>query len=352
MSMSEIVRLVLAGGLIVFLVGWRMGLRQHLKERRENKRKLEAEEQKKASLEEARRRAQQEKEATARRTSQILRIGLQGLAQKSVEAAGLETWYLEGGVANRGPSVLLLHGFASCKEDWNVFAGPLLEAGFHVVAPDLPGFGQNAKDPDLSYEVTTQAKRIRALVKELEIEGFHLAGSSLGGSIAAALTYGAPDLVSSLTLIEPFGVRVPYESGLDQALARGVNPLVVSAPEDYDALMGFLFETPPAIPDTVKHLRARDAVDHRDFFLKMWPQICGGERAHLLDLLLPEIRRKTLVIQGAKSKVTHPATAAIIANMVRGALVVEIPDCGHLPAVEKPEETARHFLRFVEEEVP
>lgn len=352
MTTSEIIRLVLAAVLIIFFIVWRMGLRDLLKEGKEKKRRQESLEQKKAHAQEARARAQKQQETRTRRTSQILKLDLQGLTQKSVQAAGLELWYLEGGVANRGPTVLLLHGFASRKEDWNDFAGPLLQAGLHVVAPDLPGFGQNAKNPDLGYEVTSQAKRIRAFAGALELRRFHLVGSSLGGSIAAALTYGAPDQVASLTLIEPFGVRVPYESQLDQYLERGVNPLTISTPEAYDNLLGFLFETPPATSDAVKRHHAEETAARRDFYLQMWPQIRGGERAYLLDLLLPEIKVRTLAIQGAKSKVTHPATGKIIANMVRGAQVVEIPECGHLPAVERPDETAKCFLKLVEEDLP
>jgi len=352
MTMFEIIRLVLAGILIIGFVAWRLGLKSVLKEAKQKKRQQEAFAQRKARAEEARTRAQQENEARIRRTSQILKLDLQGLMQKSVQAAGLELWYLEGGVVNRGPTVLLLHGFDSRKEDWNEFAGPLLQAGLHVVAPDLPGFGQNAKAPDLGYDVTSQAKRIRAFAGALELQRFHLVGSSLGGSIAAALTYGAPDQVASLTLIEPFGVRVPYESQLDQVLERGFNPLTISTPEAYDNLLGFLFETPPAMSDAVKRHHAEEAAAHRDFYLKMWPQFRGGERAYLLDLLLPEIKVKTLAIQGLKSKVTHPATGQIIANMVRGAQVVEIPECGHLPAVEKPAETAEVFLKLIRENLP
>lgn len=346
MSTSEIVRLALAGILIAGFIGWRLGLKDIVKDLREKKREQDAQETKKARLEEARAKARKEQEARMRRTSQILKVDLRDLEQRSMKVAGLDLWYLEGGATRHGPTALLLHGFASRKEDWNAFAGLLLQAGMHVVAPDLPGFGQNEKQPDLGYEVTSQVKRIRAFAGALELRRFHLVGSSLGGAIAAALTYGDPDQVASLTLIEPFGVRVPYESELDQYLKRGLNPFAIATPEAYDNLLGFLFETPPAMADAVKRYCAEEAAAHRDFYLKMWPQIRGGDRAYLLDLLLPEIRVRTLAIQGAKSKVVHPATGKIIANMVRGAQAVEIADCGHLPAVEKPAETVKHFLSF------
>lgn len=349
MTTSEIIRTVLIIGLIIFLVVWRSGLGKSLKEAKEKKLREEREAEEARRRAEAQQKAKRAKDAQIRRTSQILRTDLEGLRQKSTLVGGDTQWYLEGGETSPEGTVLLLHGFAGQKEDWNAFAAPLLERKFHVVAPDLPGFGQNEKHEHTNYEVTSQAKRIRAFAKALDLTSFHLVGSSLGGSIAAAYTYAAPDQVMTLTLIEPFGVRVPYETPLDQYLARDINPFAIGTPEAYDHLLGFLFETPPEMPEAVKLHRARETAENRAFYLKMWPQIRGGDRAYLLDLLLPEIKKKTLVLQGEKSKVVHPATAQMITNAVEGATAVVMPDCGHFPAVEKPQEAAALFLRFLDQ---
>lgn len=349
MTTSEVIRLVLIVALVVFLIAWRLGVREWWKESKEEKKQQEEDARQAERREAAREKARRAEQARDRRTSQILKLDLEGLAQKSIDAAGMKLWYLEGGETNRGPTVLLLHGFASRKEDWRGLALPLLQAGCHVVAPDLPGFGQNVKDPDANYEVTTQAKRMRAFTRARELGELHLVGSSLGGAVAAAYAYAAADEVQSLTLIETFGVRVPYESELDRYLARGINPLTVATPEAYDNLLGFVYEAPPELPAALKQHLAREAAANRDFYLKMWPQIRGGERAHLLDLLLPEIKARMLVVQGEKSKVVHPSTAQMIANMVRGTSCVMVEGCGHFPAAEKPEETARHLIRFLTE---
>jgi pimeloyl-ACP methyl ester carboxylesterase len=53
------------------------------------------------------------------------------------EVNGLETFYVSMG---SGPAVLLIHGWAASSFTWRKVYGPL-SAGFHVVAVDLPGFG-------------------------------------------------------------------------------------------------------------------------------------------------------------------------------------------------------------------
>ena len=152
--------------------------------------------------------------------------------------------------------------------------------------------------------------------------------------------------MASLTLIEPFGLRVPYESELDEMLAHERNPMVIATPMAYDNLLGFVFHQPPQMPPALKKHRAEQAAENRVFYLKMWKEIWEGERAKLLDLLLPEIKTKTLIIQGAQSQVVHPATPGVAEGMMNDARSAVIEDCGHFPMVEQPRATADHILEF------
>lgn len=349
MTTSEIIRLVAAGVLTLVFILWRLGVKSWILEGKDKKQKAEAKRRLMEERRQAREKAVQERDTRRRRTSQLLSANLDNkLVQKSVRAAGQEMWYLEGGVLKRGPTALLLHGFASDKEDWNDFAGLLLNAGYHVLAPDLPGFGQNERHPEKNYDIPTQAKRIRAFAQELGLDRFHLVGASLGGSIAAAYAYGGgADALLSLTLIEPLGVRSPQESELDQWLAQRRQPLMIATPEAYDNLLGFLYVTPPAVPEALKRHRAELLAKYREFYTLMWTTVRAGERAYLVDMLLPEIRTKTLVVQGQESKVVHPSTPEVITRRMPSATAVTIQGCGHFPAVERPQETASHVLVFL-----
>ncbi len=334
---------------ILFLIflAVRLGLFKTFKEGRKKRAEAEAarlrRERKQARLEAARQRQETER----RKTAEILTRAAPGLRQKSVTAAGQQMWFLEEGPAD-GPMALLLHGFAGSKEDWAEVARRLVDAGYHVVAPDLPGFGQNERNPDWSYDVTTQVKRIRAFTQQLGIEQAHLVGCSIGAVIAAAYVYAKPEDALSLTLIEPLGIHVPYPSELDEMLAQGRNPLLIATPQAYDNLLGFLYVEAPDLPPPLKRYRATQAAEHRAFYLKMWQEACEGERAHLLDMLLPEIKTRTLVLLGAESRVVHGATVeAVQAMMADRARTAVIEGCGHLPMAERPEETADRLLAFL-----
>jgi len=344
MTTSEIIRAVLIVILAVILVV-RMRKPSGRRLAQQKKKQQEDVRQRRAELRsQAIQQRQVELEKKERQTAQVLRSALGAdLVQKVATVAGQQIHYLDGGA---GACVLLLHGFASTKEDWSDFAQHLIAAGYRVVAPDLPGFGQNPV-VEQPHDVTSQTKRIRAFGRDLGLEPVHLVGSSVGGMIAAAYAYSARDSVPSLTLIEPLGVKVPYESELDKLLAMDRNPFAIATAAAYDNLLGFLYVRPPEMPESLRNLRAEDAAKRRSFLLQTWLECRGGDKANLLDLLLPEIQQRTLVIQGEKSNVVHLATAEMLRRIMKDAHDVVIADCGHFPMVERAEETARHVVEFL-----
>ncbi len=346
MTQSEKIRVIIV---IILFLAYLVKRFDLIGKVRESRQKKQEEEAKQRLLEERKERRKQHKEqleVQKTQTAEILKRGLVNLQQKSVKAGGQEIWYLEGGMRD-APAVLLLHGFAGIKEDWSEVGKALIGEGFHVVAPDLPGFGQNKVYPDLAHDVTSQTKRVRAFVQKAGLSSFHLAGHSMGGSIAAAIAYAAPTDVHSLVLIEPFGVGVPYKSELDNLLEQERNPMVIATPAAYDNLLSFTFHEPPEIAADLKKLRAEQAAKNRAFYLKVWTENRDGERSNLLDLLLPVIKIRALVIMGAQSQVVHPATSGIIEAMMPDSKSTLIDSCGHFPMVEKPRETAAQMLRFL-----
>ncbi|MEM7584873.1 MAG: alpha/beta hydrolase, partial [Acidobacteriota bacterium] len=316
MTTSEKIRLVIIIALILIFLARKYGWLESWRESRQKKQLEEDRKRQLAERKDQRKKARQDQETKRIQTAEVLRRGLGMLHQKTLQVAGHDLWYLDSDDGTQGTPVVLLHGFAGSKENWSNVGNRLAQQGYRVIAPDLPGFGQNERNQNLAYDVTSQAKRIRALIQQLKLERFHLVGHSMGGSIAAAISYAASQDVVSLTLIEPFGVHVPYQSELDKLLAQDRNPMVIANPAAYNNLLGFIHHAPVDLPPAVKKQLAEEAAEHRVFYLKVWKEIREGERANLLDLLLPEIKNRTLVIQGAESQVIHPSTPDIIRSMM------------------------------------
>ena len=103
------------------------------------------------------------------------------LQYKSVHVGDHEIVYLEGG---HGETILMLHGFAANKDNWTRFA-KLISPAYHVVALDLPGFGESTCLEDASYSIADQAKRLTQFADAIGLKKFHIVGNSMGGHIAA-----------------------------------------------------------------------------------------------------------------------------------------------------------------------
>lgn len=265
-----------------------------------------------------------------------------GLTKKSIQVGDHTVVYLEGG-KEKGETVVLLHGFAANKDNWPRFAAALRDR-YHVIVPDLPGFGESSKRPDDRYDVETQVSRVHDFVKLMGLGKFHLAGNSMGGLIAGLYAAKYPDEVSSLGLFDAGGVADREPSGFVQEVERGFNPLLPETVEDYEKMLAFVFVKQPSIPSFLKKRMAEELVRNKEFNRKVFAELV------LLDTLekaFAGIRARTLVIWGDGDRVFPVSTAAVIGEGIKGSKVVILKDCGHLPMFEKPAETAEHYLAFI-----
>ncbi|MEN8200351.1 MAG: alpha/beta hydrolase [Thermodesulfobacteriota bacterium] len=101
-----------------------------------------------------------------------------------------------------GSSIIFLHGKAFQAETW-LELGTLqaaIDAGFSVLALDLPGFGKSPEADTGPEEVISEVSR------ETDLEKFILVGPSMGGKIAMEYSLNHPDHVAGLVLIGAVGV--------------------------------------------------------------------------------------------------------------------------------------------------
>jgi pimeloyl-ACP methyl ester carboxylesterase len=184
-----------------------------------------------------------------------------GLIKKEIQVDNHKIVYLTGG---KGPTILMIHGFGGSKDNWTRFAKHLTSE-YHVVIPDLAGFGESSQIPKERYDAEKQMKRIDRFTEALKLKKFHLAGNSMGGLFAAM--YGAkyPQKVLTMALLAPGVVGSANPSEVAILIKNGKNPLLTGSPEDFDKLLNLCFVKPPSMPSRFKKVLAADAVAHRDF---------------------------------------------------------------------------------------
>ncbi|NGN98847.1 alpha/beta fold hydrolase [Grimontia sp. S25] len=273
---------------------------------------------------------------------------ISGLTLKTSNIEEGEIAYLEGG---SGTPLLLLHGFGADKDNW-VRMAKHLTGKYRVIAPDLPGFGESFKQPDLNYDVPAQVARLKAFAESIGLSKFHIGGNSMGGYIAGNYAVEHPDQVFSLWLLNPLGVATSPDSEMFAMLRQQERPAVlVGDAEQYRELLAFAFHKPPFIPGVmIKELakRAEASFPLNSQIFQQIHHISDGQ-VHFtvpLDTVLKDFDKPTLITWGDKDRVLHVAGADILGKLVPQSKVQVMKDMGHLPMIEAPSQTAKQFLQF------
>ncbi|KIP88057.1 MULTISPECIES: alpha/beta fold hydrolase [Pseudomonas] len=266
-----------------------------------------------------------------------------GLHERSVSVNDLNVSYYEGGPQG-AETVLLVHGFGADKSTWLWFARDLTER-YHVIAVDLPGFGDSGR-PHGSYDVGTQAERLAAFVDALSIRRLHLVGHSMGGHIAALYAARYPEQVTSLALMANAGIDAPRRSDFFRGLEeRGDNPLVVESTLQFDQLLDWLFVAPPQLPERIHQYLAQRAVDDSAHQRVVFDHL--RQRYLPLEPELPRISAPTLLLWGDQDRILDVSSIEVMKPLLADPSVVIMKGCGHAPMLERPEETAAQYLQFV-----
>jgi abhydrolase domain-containing protein 6 len=264
------------------------------------------------------------------------------LVKKEVQVDDHRIVYLEGG---KGETVVLLHGFGGNKDHWTAFTKYL--KGYHLIIPDVPGFGESSQVLTDNYSVENQVGRIDRFVEVLKFDKFHMAGNSLGGTLTA--TYGAkhPEKVLTLALLDPAGALSQKKSEFVIQLEKGNNLLLASNTEDYDNLMAFVFVKRPQIPASFKKIIAADLIAHTEFNKKIWND--AQPLQFSLAPFLPLIQSPVLIIWGDQDKMLDVGGVAFLEKNLKNYRTVIMKDMGHAPMFERPEETAKVYVNFLKE---
>lgn len=121
-----------------------------------------------------------------------------GIKHRKVSVDGLEIFYREAGAAN-GPTLLLLHGFPSSSHMFRDLI-PLLADRFHIVAPDLPGFGQSDAPSRDSFAYTFDhlASVITRFTEVLKLDRFAVYVFDYGSPVGLRVAMHHPERITAI----------------------------------------------------------------------------------------------------------------------------------------------------------
>lgn len=285
------------------------------------------------------------------------------MRSRYVVTNGIRLHCLEAG---DGPLVLLLHGFPEIAWSWRHQLDAIAEAGFRVVAPDLPGYGRSDK-PDVVYDSEWLNACLVGLVPALGHEQAVVAGHDWGGilvwsmvrrhpgRVAGVIGVNTPDLPRPpmppvQLLAQAFGDTPPYivqfqergaaewvlswGRGADdfvETIFRGAATHVVDVFDD-DVLEVYkeAFRPVGALTPPIEYYRNMD---------RNWELTA--------DLADVTVEVPCLMITAEHDPVLAPALAEGMQARVPDLETVLIRGCGHWTQQERPEETTAAMLAYL-----
>ncbi|WP_299328640.1 alpha/beta hydrolase [uncultured Psychrobacter sp.] len=245
-----------------------------------------------------------------------------------------------------GEPLLLIHGFGGNKDNFTRIADELED--YHLIIPDLLGFGESSKPMSADYRSQAQATRLHELLQAKGLaSNIHIGGNSMGGAISVAYAAKYPKDVKSLWLVDSAGF---WSAGVPKSLEGATlenNPLLINSKEDFYKMYDFVMYKPPYLPKSVKAVFAQERINNKKLDAKILEQIVTDnveERAQIIaNYNIP-----TLVVWGDKDQVIKPETVNVIKDIIPQAQVIMMEDIGHVPMIEAVEQTAEDYKGFRE----
>ena len=258
--------------------------------------------------------------------------------EEFLELAGGRVHLLRGGA---GEPVLFLHA-AGGAATWLPFHAQLAGAGFEVIAPDHPGFGQSDDFPEVEA-IDDLVYHYLDVLDGLGLDRPHVVGASFGGWIAAEVAVHSPHLIGSLTLLSAAGLRLPDHPVADVFL---MPPAKLAAALFHDPLLVPTPASAPPPPGAAPDLDAiiaayREATSLARF---SWAPYLSDPK---LERRLGRITAPTLVVAPSDDRLIPVAHARRYAALIGGADYAEVAECGHAMHVERPAEFAALVASFL-----
>ena len=266
------------------------------------------------------------------------------LAKHSVQAGDTRWVYYEGG---DGPTIVLLHGFAANKEVWLEVA-QRLTPHFHLIIPDLPGWGESSRNTGASYNVDAQAARLQAFAQTLGLQNFVLVGHSLGGAVAGVYASENPEHVRELALVDAYGLKSQENAFAREALA-GKNPFLFDDRAGFARASALAFEKPLDLPGRFVDVLVKRNQRDRTFIERNFNELRDPSQHLALQNRLGQLGMPVLGLWCHDDKIADiSALDSLRSNLTHASSIGTsvLSGCNHMPMLEKPEETAQILTGF------
>ncbi|MBC2838976.1 alpha/beta fold hydrolase [Robiginitalea sp. SC105] len=238
--------------------------------------------------------------------------------------------YIEKG---EGTPMIILHGLMGGLSNFQGVSDYFPEKGYQVLIPELPIYDM----PLIKTNVKNFARFLEQFIEYKGLRDVILLGNSLGGHIGLLHTKMYPKMVKALVITGSSGL---YESAMgDGYPKRGDYEFIKKKAEDV------FYDPRVATKEIVDEVYA--TVNDRMKLVKTL-SIAKSAIRHNMSKDLPGMKTPTCIIWGENDTVTPPNVAKEFHELLPDSDLYWIPECGHAPMMEHPEDFNRILAGWLE----
>jgi pimeloyl-ACP methyl ester carboxylesterase len=250
-----------------------------------------------------------------------------------VAPGGHKTRVVQAGI---GPTVVVLHGWGGRIESMTPVIQCLAPA-FHVVALDLPGFGES-DIPAGSWGTPDYAAYVRDVLREIGVDRAQFVGHSFGARTSLYLAATHEGLVDRLVAVGASGLRTPpsFQARVKRLTSRAAK------------LSGALGTPGRTLRDAVyRRIASKDYLEAG----AMRPVLVKVVNEDLTPLL-PRIKVPTLLVWGSRDDAVPIAHARRMEKLIPDAGLVLFEEAGHFAYLDDPQRFCRIVRHFLGSPIP
>ena len=246
-----------------------------------------------------------------------------------------------------GKPILLIHGVNPIHKDAPFLAG--LAAHGEVIAPSAPGFGGSPlpADFDTAYDLVNL---YLSVLDSLPSDDVTVIGFSFGGWIAAELAVVNPKRLGRLILVDPVGVKLGGREERDIVHFFNTDAVELNRRAWHDPS-----RRPPGIYALGWQATITDRMTDQEMIslARNWDSLClYGWRPHMFNPQLKHwlyrVSVPAQVIWGESDGIVTVDYGRAYAGLIPGAEFKVIPEAGHHPELEQPDEFLATVTEFLE----
>jgi pimeloyl-ACP methyl ester carboxylesterase len=259
---------------------------------------------------------------------------------------------------NGNSTIVFLHGFGASVETWRDIQSPLSK-GNTLYFLDLKGFGLSSKPDDGKYSLEDQAEIVLAFLKAHNLRDITLVGHSYGGAVSL-FTYlkdrsgHARDIIRRLVLIDAAAYVQELPFFIDILRKPFINWVVMNlVPTQITAsfTLHYLFYDENKLSEEriTRYAEYFNQPGSYNSFVECAKQIVPSN-PDSISALIKTIAVPTLIIWGANDPaIPFLKEGQRLHQDIQNSKLAIIPNCGHIPHEESPEESLNAILNFLEQ---